>query len=225
MSWRLAKSLEELRGEVNAKWPNRDKSSDGSVGDLSHQARKSDHNPNAAGVVRAIDVDADGIPAAWLAEHVRQRGQGGDGRLNPDGYVIFNRRIASDAHGWVWRAYDGTNPHLAHVHISCTTSASGYDDSGSWGVTSGDAKFTKPKKLGLPKFKRGSRTLKVESPRMSGTDVRYVQRRIGADPDGFYGPGTEEFVRVWQRAKGLEPTGRVGKGTWVSMRVAAAETG
>src|SRR6187431_1563394 len=52
MSWRLAKALEELRGEVNAKWPNRDKSSDGSVGDLSHQARKSDPNPNSAGVVR-----------------------------------------------------------------------------------------------------------------------------------------------------------------------------
>ena len=225
MSWRLAKALEELRSEINAKWPNRDKTSDGSVGDLSHQARTSDHNPNAAGVVRAIDVDADGIPAAWLAEHVRQRGQAGEGRLKPEGYVIFNHRIASDKHGWVWRAYDGQNPHTAHVHISCSVSASNYDDSGDWGIASGDATSTKPKKLGLPRFKRGSRRLKVESPLMSGTDVRYVQRRIGAEPDGFYGPDTEELVKVWQRAKGLQETGRVGKQTWASMRVESTITG
>jgi len=220
MSWRLARALEELRGEVNARWPNRDRSSDGSVGDLSHQARKSDHNPNAAGVVRAIDVDADGIPAAWLADHVRARGAAGDGRLSPGGYVIFNRRIASDVGGWSWRAYTGTNPHQAHVHVSATSSASGYDDSGDWGVTSGDVKVKPKKKLGLPKVKRGSRVLKVASPRLSGTDVRYVQRRIGAEPDGFYGPDTADFVKVWQRAKGLEPTGRVDAETWASLRVA-----
>jgi peptidoglycan hydrolase-like protein with peptidoglycan-binding domain len=221
MSWRLAKALEELRGEVNARWPNRDKSSDGSIGDTSHAARKSDHNPNAAGVVRAIDVDADGIPAAWFAEHVRKRGAGGDGRLTPGGYVIFNKRIASDVGGWVWRTYTGTNPHQAHVHVSCTTSASGYDDSGDWGVGSGKVEVkTAKKKLGLPKVKRGSRVLEVSSPRMSGSDVRYVQRRIGAEPDGFYGPDTEEFVKVWQRAKGLEPTGKVDRKTWASFRIA-----
>jgi putative peptidoglycan binding protein len=220
VSWRLAKALDELRGEINAKWPDRDRSSDGSVGDLSHQARKSDHNPNSAGVVRAIDVDADGIPAAWLANHVRQRGQGGDGRLTPGGYVIFNRRIASDVGGWNWRTYTGSNPHQAHVHISATTSASGYDDSGDWGVTSGQARFSKREKLGLPKFKRGSRILEVKNPRMSGSDVRYIQRRIGAEPDGFYGPDTRDFVEVWQRAKGLEPTGKVDRKTWASFRIA-----
>ena len=148
MSWRLARALEELRAEINARWPNRDKSSDGSIGDASHQARPSDHNPNAAGVVRAIDVDADGIPAAWLADHVRKRGAAGDDRLTPGGYVIFNRRIASDVGGWTWRTYTGSNPHQAHVHVSATTSASGYDDSGDWGIASGDPKFTKPKKNG-----------------------------------------------------------------------------
>lgn len=220
MSWRLAKSLEELRAEINSKWPNRDKSSDGSVGDLSHQARKSDHNPNSAGVVRAIDVDADGIRAAWLAEHVRQRGSAGDDRLTPGGYVIFNRRIASDVADWTWRTYTGSNPHQAHVHISCTTSASNYDDSGDWGVRTGQAPKLEKKKLGLPKFKRGSRILEVKSPRMSGSDVRYIQRRIGAEPDGFYGPDTRDFVAVWQRAKGLEPTGKVDRKTWASFRIA-----
>src|SRR5690606_29069239 len=59
MSYYLAPSLVKLRDLINQNWPNRDKSSDGWIGDPSHQARKSDHNPDysAGGVVRAIDVD------------------------------------------------------------------------------------------------------------------------------------------------------------------------
>ncbi len=35
-----------LRNQVNRAFPNRDRRSDGWVGDSSHSARKSDHNPN-----------------------------------------------------------------------------------------------------------------------------------------------------------------------------------
>lgn len=59
MAWRLAHSLETLRAQVNAKWPNRSKSSDGSIGDASHSSRLSDHNPDPSGVVRAIDITHD----------------------------------------------------------------------------------------------------------------------------------------------------------------------
>ena len=62
-SWHLAPSLAQLRREINARWPNRDKSTDGSVGDLSHAARASDHNPNSRRSVNAIDIDEDGIDA------------------------------------------------------------------------------------------------------------------------------------------------------------------
>jgi hypothetical protein len=63
MSYHLAPSLVRLREQINQEWPQRDTTSDGWIGDTRHQAVKSDHNPDysAGGVVRAIDVDKDGI--------------------------------------------------------------------------------------------------------------------------------------------------------------------
>lgn len=45
MTWRLARGLEHLRAQVNTKWSNRSKDSDGSIGDEAHASRSSDHNP------------------------------------------------------------------------------------------------------------------------------------------------------------------------------------
>jgi N-acetylmuramoyl-L-alanine amidase len=72
---------------------------------------------------------------------------------------------------------------------------------------------------GLPRFRRGSRPLKLTKPFMSGTDVRYLQRRLSLKPDGDFGPDTEAAVKGWQTAKGLEPDGEVGPETWASLRV------
>lgn len=134
MSWRLAKAIEDLRSEVNARWPNRDKTSDGTIGDAAHAGRHSDHNPWLNNTVRAVDFDVDGIDAAWLAEHIRKLGAAGDKRLRKGGYVIFNRRITkTDWSGW--SVYNGSNPHTKHVHISVSTD--GYDLRGSWGIVGG----------------------------------------------------------------------------------------
>src|SRR4051794_4525359 len=51
-SWRAAKSLEVLTRELDSHFPHRDKASDGTIGDDNHSSR-SDHFPNASGVVRA----------------------------------------------------------------------------------------------------------------------------------------------------------------------------
>lgn len=223
MSWRVATSLLELRGEIDARWPNRDKLSDGSIGDERHcgDGGTSDHCPNAADVVRAIDVDADGIPANWLADHIRQRGGSGDRRLQQGGYVIFNRRIASEVGGWTWRAYNGENPHTSHVHISVSREAAGYDAEGGWGVTDAQPIVERPPETGdgLPRHRRGSRTLRLTDPRTRGTDVKDVQRWVGATADGVFGPETEARVKRWQTRVGLEPDGIVGPLTWASMRV------
>ncbi|MFC4560957.1 hypothetical protein ACFO4E_03695 [Nocardiopsis mangrovi] len=77
MSWRLARSLATLRAEINTAAPDRSKRSDGSIGDAAHRASASDHNPNAAGVVCAIDITHDPDAGADMAEVAEQLRAGG----------------------------------------------------------------------------------------------------------------------------------------------------
>jgi hypothetical protein len=114
----LSKAGQTLRSQINAAFPDRDKRSDGWIGDLRHQSAKSDHNPALpSGVVRAIDVDSDlGGPtnnAQYLANQLRVRGKT-DKRL---AYVIYNKKIASPILFWKWRPYRGY-AHTSHIHIS-----------------------------------------------------------------------------------------------------------
>src|SRR5215472_9581086 len=61
--WRVAKSLARLRTQINDAFPQRSKSSDGTIGDAAHASRSSDHNPwivdDGIGVVSAFDVTHD----------------------------------------------------------------------------------------------------------------------------------------------------------------------
>lgn len=144
MTYRLAGALIALRDEIDAWRPDRDRASDGWIGDAAHAARDSDHNPwivdrNGIGVVRAIDVDEDGIDGPGLVEHLRKLGAAGDPRLADFGYLIYEGRIAGGnpkrgPDRWNWRPYSGTNPHRHHFHISATRDPAGYDRPGPWGV-------------------------------------------------------------------------------------------
>lgn len=138
MSYRDANCLIELRTEINARWPNRKKQSDGDIGNLAHQleGRKSDHNPDVNGVVRAIDITHDpaGASGDTIAEHLKRLGASGDPRLQNGGYVIWNRRITGSVHNWQWAPYD-KDPHTSHVHISCSRLPNDYDSMRGWGFT------------------------------------------------------------------------------------------
>jgi hypothetical protein len=91
----------------------------------------SDHNPWLNNTVRALDVDVDGIDAAWLAEQLRLLGAAGDHRLTGGGYVIYNRQItSSDFRRWL--PYTGADPHTSHVHVSVSRDPVGYEDRGPW---------------------------------------------------------------------------------------------
>jgi putative chitinase len=56
--------------------------------------------------------------------------------------------------------------------------------------------------------------LKVGS---TGDDVVKLQKKLGVDPIGKFGPKTEAAVKEWQKANGLDDDGIVGDGTWKKM--------
>jgi len=56
---KLCKAGQQLREQVDDAWPDRNRAApEGWLGDQRHAARKSDHNPTAEGIVRAIDINA-----------------------------------------------------------------------------------------------------------------------------------------------------------------------
>ena len=61
------------------------------------------------------------------------------------------------------------------------------------------------------------RMLKISNPYMRGPDVRAVQLKIGAEPDGIYGPETRAKVITWQAGHGLVADGIVGPKTRAKM--------
>jgi hypothetical protein len=120
---RLCKAGQQLRLQVDDSFPDRDRTSDGWIGDTRHQARPSDHNPDEQGIVRAIDIDRDLSGKAKpdlmpdLADQIRLCAKRGNKRIS---YIIFDGRIASSKKAWAWRPYDGSNKHNHHCHISFT---------------------------------------------------------------------------------------------------------
>lgn len=175
----LAPSLARFRTSINTRWPGRDKSSDGWIGDKAHQARTSDHNPDSkTGVVRALDIDSSGvhvpsvIAAALLHPSTR--------------YVIHNRRIYHVDNGFRPRKYTGSNPHTGHIHTSIEHTKTAENSKTSWAPVSSAFKW--------PELKQGSQ----------GTAVRQLQAVLNGHGaslalDGVFGPGTRAAVLAFQR--------------------------
>jgi hypothetical protein len=146
-SWILVPSLVSLRNEINALAPNREKYTDGSVGDSSHSGSSSDHNPDETGrtpyedsdninEVHAIDVDVDLKKVGWSMTRitnliVSRHRAGLDNRLQN---VIYNRKIASRSWGWTWEDYDGDSPHTGHAHFSARYTTAQENDTRPWGL-------------------------------------------------------------------------------------------
>lgn len=117
--WTLAPCLDVLMDQIDARWPDRQRASDGSIGDARHQAESySDHNPreDASGnwLVTAVDITA----ADWSPALVAQLTK--DPRVK---YVIWARSYfqrvpwSGDPVG-VWVPYEGSDPHTGHIHVS-----------------------------------------------------------------------------------------------------------
>jgi hypothetical protein len=116
-----------LRNQINKRWPKRDKRSDGWIGDKAHAGRQSDHNPDARGLVHALDIDADLDPkdpgaAQRLANQIVAYAASGIPGANRIKYVVFNDQIASGTYAnsmWKWRG--SGYGHLRHIHVSFST--------------------------------------------------------------------------------------------------------
>lgn len=220
MSWYLAPPLVDLRNEINSAYPNRAKISDGSVGDTSHAARVSDHNPDRVGAnlgeVRAIDVtqwdpgsplDPNDDVAEAVAEYLRKKK---DPRIK---YVIWRGRMfssyaTSSTPAWTWRPYTGPNGHFHHVHVSTNEYAKG----GAWG-------FKRPSKTGAGTKPRQWLTLhqgdtdesiaKRNGMEFEVTEAQLILKALSIrwkdktlDPgavDGDYGPIMAKAVAAFQK--------------------------
>jgi hypothetical protein len=126
----LCKAGQQLREQIDDSFPDRDRRSDGWIGDAAHANRKSDHNPDSInGIVRAIDVDKDldsrASTGAYLADQIRLCAKK-DKRIS---YVIFAGKISSAKSLWFWKSYSGINRHDKHIHISFSQKG---DENGSW---------------------------------------------------------------------------------------------
>jgi hypothetical protein len=113
----------KLRDQINNAYPDRDKSSDGWVADARHLAAgTSDHIPDSAGWVRALDLDRDLSGKSkpdlmpYLANQLRALAKS-DRRIS---YIIFAGKIASRKSLWRFIKYQGINPHEKHLHVSFT---------------------------------------------------------------------------------------------------------
>lgn len=235
MDWRLANSLVQFRSELDTSYPHRDRTSDGSIGDLKHQQTNSDHNPRIKDhrgqpIVAAIDIDRDialGFTSRDLAERLRIRR---DQRIK---YVISKGQMfASYANesrkAWEWGPYTGTNSHTEHMHISVAAVESLFDSVTPWGIATALAIpvptiAPPPKLIVVPPLAAppvtvalgGHPTLRLGS---AGEDVRYLQRMLGRlNDDGDFGPKTRDRVRSFQGRAGLDQTGIMDPTTWAAL--------
>lgn len=226
MSWRVAKSLDKLLAQLNAKYPHRSKSWDGSIGDTAHSSRVSDHNPDRYGVVRARDYTHDpkhGLNSYALAERLRLSR---DPRIK---YIISNGRICSaTVSPWRWRRYNGANRHDHHVHVS-VVGTSRADGTSPWAAVDGKApaksagKKAKKKtgltvdgKLGPATIRQLQRVLKVTiDGKLGPATAKALQRRLKVKADGKLGPAT---IRALQKRLKVNADGILGRRTITALQ-------
>lgn len=214
VDWRLARSLVTLRRQIDELAPGRSIRSDGTVGDTSHSRRKSDHNPDGNGLVKALDITHDprgGVDIQVLADKVAASK---DSRIR---YIICNGRIMGGKGGpkpWVWRVYDGVNPHDKHVHFSVIGGKLA-DDAREWGITGPLTKAAPPPGR-APDELIDYPTLRVGYQGHPALMLQYALIRHGAKikADSDFGPKTLAAVKAFQKVHKLVPDGIVGPYTW-----------
>lgn len=207
MSYRIAKSLDKLRSQINALAPNRNKASDGWIGDAAHASRSSDHNPwikdGSVGVVTALDITHDPVAGVDCNKLVQDLIK--DKRTK---YVIWNKQIYNPSVAKQWRPYTGSNPHTKHFHLSVSSTKSLYDDESLW-------KFDIKAPIIMPETVVKSKPLLKQGSK--GEDVKHLQTLLGITVDGDFGPKTAKAVKDFQTKVKLTADGIVGPYTYEAL--------
>jgi len=221
MGWSVAPSLIQLRNEVDARWPGRKKSHDGTIGDRSHQRRRSAHNPDNNGVVRAIDIT--NLPGSGTDELVEMA------KRDPRVYCVISR-------GYIYSAKDGFrkrvktgDKHMHHVHISIWNRV----EAGSMATSQRLCDALKPGRWfgahAEPDTATGVTVAELLDNRT--TSVRAVQKALNAvmdaklTTDGVWGPKTHAAYQRWQEHLGFTGADADGVPGLTSLRRLAAKYG
>ena len=218
MSYFLSEALFTLRAQIDQKWPKRDRRSDGWIGDASHAARKSDHNPDwdSGGIIRAIDVDRDGVNIDAIIETFLN-----DPRA---WYVIWNRRIRYGKYvtgvPQGWRPYSGANAHTQHAHFSVRKVGNFDRQARAW--TWRGLPDTTPSKTPRAKWEIArdatARFLSPSRLRKLQAGMRKVFPSYSKSaPDGKYGPKTYAAITTFQKKVRLTPDGIPGPKTHAAL--------
>lgn len=116
-----------LRAQLDKRFPNRDRRSDGWIGDYAHSQRFSYHNPDRNGIVWALDVDENFGVGAWrngraakrfadqLIRYAASDLPGHDRIL----HVVYEDKVASGTYRNAWWRWRGSGyGHTHHIHIT-----------------------------------------------------------------------------------------------------------
>ena len=131
-SAKLVRGGVRLRDQVNKRFPGRDKSSDGWIGDAAHSSRASFHNSDSRGWVHAIDLDENmgrgrwrkGRTARILADQLIAYGASGLPGSDRILHVVYEDQVASGTYkSSFWKFRGSGYSHFQHIHVSFTAAA------------------------------------------------------------------------------------------------------
>lgn len=124
----LVPSLKVVFAELNATWPNRDKTTDGWIGDKRHCPGVSDHCADSSGRVHAIDIDKDGIDPLYVIERLSNYPR-------VFRYFNYNYNQYHIKNDFVARPLGGDDPHTSHIHVSIAHTDVARNYTGGYGIT------------------------------------------------------------------------------------------
>jgi hypothetical protein len=214
----LVRPLSNLRTQLNEIAPNRDKASDGWIGDYAHSTSVSDHNPDDSGQnnagwdgdadsiqdVRAIDIDKDfrrvGLSALELVKYLVEGAR--SGRFWFIRYIIFDGVIYHKRDSYAARTYTGSNKHTEHVHVSS-----------DWNEASDDAdpNYTLERLVDMPLDTTDKAWLTAEIDRLAGTATEVWAAEI--NPGDGRRPLSHIVVDLYNLAKATDAAQTVATAT------------